>query len=69
MKPKRRHRNNKRTRNASSLISNIRINIKNILAAGGRSGQSKFLDPAIELVDGTRKKQNGDTFGRNISVC
>lgn len=69
MKTKRRHRSNKRTRNASSLISNIRISIENILAAGGRSGQSEFLDPTIEPANGRGKKQNGDTFGRNISVC
>lgn len=68
MKPKRRYRYNKRTRNASSLISNIRMNIENILAAGGRSGQSEFLDRAIEPVGDTGKKQNGDTFGRSISV-
>lgn len=31
--------------------------MENILLAGIRSGQSEFLDPALELLDSMRKKE------------
>lgn len=44
------------------------MNNENILVAGVRNGQSEFLDPALEHLDGTRKKQKGDAFGGSMAV-
>lgn len=42
--------------------------MENIPVAGIRSGQSEFLDPALELLDSTNKKEKDETFGLSVVV-
>lgn len=42
--------------------------MENILVAGIRSGQSEFLDPALEPLDSTRKKEKDEAFGVSMAV-